>query len=69
MEKPILLVRDELIKNIYSAIQNSGLLLMIIEPTLKDIHRDILRALQEEYAKQMQEYNAHLEEDHSSDNE
>lgn len=69
MEKPILMLKDEFTRSIYDHIQTSGLPLVIIEPILRDVHMDIARALQEEYKKQVQEYNAHLEAEHASTEE
>ena len=60
MDKPFIVMKNELINRIVSAINESGLDICIVEMILEDIMRDVSRVVDRETKKQMEEYANHM---------
>ena len=58
MNKPFIMLKNELIEKIVTAINESGLDICIVEMILEDIMRDVSRVVDRETKKQMEEYEA-----------
>lgn len=61
VQKPVTVARHEFIQDLTSIINNSGLPPFIIEPILKDMHRDVMVAAQRQLEHEMKAYNEALE--------
>ena len=62
LEKPVTVIRQELIETLVNTINNSGLPLVIIEPILKDIYLETKAALQRQYELEKMQYENGLKE-------
>lgn len=60
IEKPITIVRQELIEAISNDINNSNLPLFIVEPILKDMYLEIKSLSQRQYVIDKNEYESKL---------
>lgn len=58
MNKPFIMLKNELMEKIITAINESGLDICIVEMILEDIMRDVSRVVDRETKKQMEEYEA-----------
>ena len=58
MNKPFIMLKNELMEKIITAINESGLDICIVEMILEDIMRDVSRVVDREAKKQMEEYEA-----------
>ena len=58
MNKPFIMLKNELMEKIVTAINESGLDICIVEMILEDIMRDVSRVVDREAKKQMEEYEA-----------
>lgn len=58
MNKPFIMLKNELMEKIVTAINESGLDICIVEMILEDIMRDVSRVADRETKKQMEEYEA-----------
>lgn len=58
MNKPFIMLKNELMEKIVTAINESGLDICIVEMILEDIMRDVSRVVDRETKKQMEEYEA-----------
>lgn len=56
MEKPILIARAELAKDIADVINRSRLPLIIVEPILGDLLAEVQAKIQQQYEKEKEEY-------------
>ena len=61
MEKPISLIKKELVMNISKNIEESGLPLLILEPLIKDLYMQIQQASIQQNIAEEEEYNKSLE--------
>jgi len=62
MDKSVYIIRDEMMRNIFNAIRDSGLHLIVVEPVLKEILTTIQEAIREEHEKDLKEYRKWLDE-------
>lgn len=58
MNKPFIMLKNELMEKIVTAINESGLDICIVEMILEDIMRNVSRVVDRETKKQMEEYEA-----------
>lgn len=58
MNKPFIMLKNELMEKIITAINESGLDICIVEMILEDIMMDVSRVVDRETKKQMEEYEA-----------
>lgn len=58
MNKPFIMLKNELMEKIVTVINESGLDICIVEMILEDIMRDVSRVVDRETKKQMEEYEA-----------
>lgn len=63
MDKSVYIIRDEMMRNIFNAIRDSGLHLIVVEPVLKEILTTVQEAIREQHEKDLEEYRKWLEEE------
>lgn len=56
MEKPILVARQDFVKNIFALINGSGLPPFVVEYILRDVLAEVSRAVHEDFHKQEQAF-------------
>lgn len=61
-EKPITIVRQELIDELVKCINDSGLPLFVIEPILKDMYIEVKTMSQKQYESEKMQYENSLKE-------
>lgn len=62
MNKPISLIREELIENIVGLINESNLPLFVVEPILKDLYLEVKNGAQQQLENDRQQYQSFLAE-------
>lgn len=63
MNKPIIVVKEELKRDIVNSINNSGLPAFIVEYILRDLLSEASVLAKQQYQKELELYNASLEND------
>lgn len=67
MDKPISLIRNELIENLASVINNSGLSPYVIEPILESLLNETRFTMQKQYEVEKKQYEQYLKDCEKND--
>ena len=67
MDKPISLIRNELIENLASVINNSGLSPCVIEPILESLLNETRFTMQKQYEVEKKQYEQYLKDCEKND--
>lgn len=67
MDKPVLVAREDMTKEIADAIYRSRLPMFVVEPVLEKLLAEVRVAVQQEYIKDKEEYEKRLKEEVKED--
>lgn len=67
MDKPVTLIREELVENIVELINESKLPMFVLEPILKDIYLEVKNAARQQLENDREQYQSSLAKSNAED--